>query len=228
VLIARRLRCKTLIIPDVGATLSAAGGLISELTTNYRVVTATRSDNFDYAAVRGALADLRARADKFLAQTAPNAISSNVSFRFEGHYPSQVWDIEVPMAGSSVESPQDVETLVAAFHRTHDELFAVIDANAPVEIVGWQVHVSVKLRDDSIRQDLAENGAGDYKSVRRSYFRETGEIDAVLCDFDRMPVGEVVEGPAIVESPLTTIVVNAGSAARKAESGSLVIQVLEA
>lgn len=64
--------------------------------------------------------------------------------------------------------------------------------------------------------------------MRRSYFRETGEIDAVLCDFDRMPVGEVVEGPAIVESPLTTIVVNAGSVARKAESGSLVIQVLEA
>ena len=82
--------------------------------------------------------------------------------------------------------------------------------------------------DDLIGRIASESGTGDYKSVRRSYFRETGEIDAVLCDFDRMPVGEVVEGPAIVESPLTTIVVNAGSVARKAESGSLVIQVLEA
>ncbi|MGB3390606.1 MAG: hydantoinase/oxoprolinase family protein [Pseudaminobacter sp.] len=228
VLIARRLRCKTLIIPDVGATLSAAGGLISDLATNYRAVAATSSDNFDYAAVRAVLEDLQARADKFLAETAPNAISSSVSFRFEGHYPSQVWDIEVPMAGGRVETQEDVEALVAAFHRTHDELFAVVDANAPVEIVGWQVHVSVKLRDDLIGRIASESGTGDYKSVRRSYFRETGEIDAVLCDFDRMPVGEVVEGPAIVESPLTTIVVNAGSVARKAESGSLVIQVLEA
>jgi N-methylhydantoinase A len=228
VLIARRLRCKTLIIPDVGATLSAAGGLISDLATNYRVVTATRSDNFDHAAVRNALADLQARADKFLAETAPNAISSTVTFRFEGHYPSQVWDIEVPMTKNSVDTAEDVEALVAAFHRTHDELFAVIDANAPVEIVGWQVHVSVKLRDDAIGRIATTAGKGDFKSTRRSYFRETGEIDAVLCDFDRLPVGEVVEGPAIVESPLTTVVVNAGSVARKAESGSLVIQVFEA
>ncbi len=48
VLIARRLESPSLLIPEVGAALSAAGALMSDLTAQYHATLFTRSASFDY------------------------------------------------------------------------------------------------------------------------------------------------------------------------------------
>src|SRR5690606_5050280 len=141
-----------LIMPQVGAALSAGGGLISELTNNFRVVAATRTDNFDFDLARQTLAELASRARAFLENTGEQSIESRMTFSFEGHYPSQVWDIEVPLPMDAIESADDVSALEEAFHQTHDTLFAVRDNGAPIEIVGWRVDVAVKIRSGEIGQ----------------------------------------------------------------------------
>lgn len=225
VLIARRLGCKTLIMPQLGAALSAAGGLISGLARNFRTIATTRSDAFDFGIAARALNDLTAKVDSFLKESAGEIVSSEVSYQFEGHYPSQVWDIEVPMTQGKVETAADVAALVAAFHATHEELFAVRDPGSPVEITGWRVSVSAKLRDGDLGQIRVMTGQAAQVRTRRCYFRETGEVDVALANLDAMPDGAKVAGPAIVESPFTTIVVNPGAVARKAPSGSVIIDV---
>ena len=47
VFIARRLGCPTLLIPETGAGLSAAGALMSDLTNDYRATFFTTSGDFD-------------------------------------------------------------------------------------------------------------------------------------------------------------------------------------
>jgi N-methylhydantoinase A/acetone carboxylase, beta subunit len=225
VLIARRLGCRKLIMPQVGAALSAGGGLISELTNNFRVIAATRTDRFDFDLARNAIAELNRKASTFIDSTGEQAIETKVTFSFEGHYPSQVWDIEVPLDADRLSTAEDVAAIEEAFHQVHEKLFAVRDNGSPVEIVGWRVDIAIKIRSGEIgqMQNIASN---DSATTRRCYFRETGTADVPLVSFAAMSEHQKVAGPAIVESPFTTIVVFPGSVASRAESGSVVIDIL--
>jgi N-methylhydantoinase A len=225
VLIARRLGCRQLLMPQVGAALSAGGGLISDLTNSFRIVASTRTDTFDESVARTALGELTSRAQAFLANTGAEALESRLSFSIEGHYPSQVWDIEVPLPETAAHCRIDPSAIEEAFHATHEKLFAVRDDGAPVEIVSWRVDVSVKIRSGEIGQmhNIASAQSGGF---RRCYFRETGVSDVPLVRFVDLSEDKAVPGPAIVESPFTTIVVFPGSEARKAASGSVIIEIL--
>lgn len=225
VLIARRLGCKQLIIPEVGPVLSASGGLVSELSTHFREVSPTRSDAFDHERVNAVLASLRARCEEFLAKNAKDAVERHISFRLEGHYPSQVWDIDVPLPAGEINDAADLDAVVQAFHRVHEELFAMADIGSPIEIIGWQAHVSAKLRDVALGRIAADSIGQAVAGSRHCYFKETGRIDTPILSFGTMEVDAVVQGPAIVESPLTTVVIDPGATARRGASGSLILDV---
>ncbi|WP_054303314.1 hypothetical protein [Gemmobacter sp. LW-1] len=99
------------------------------------------------------------------------------------------------------------------------------DEGAPVEIVSWRVDVAVKIRSGSIGQ-MQNIGIGGKSTRRNCYFRETGLGEVRLASFSEMTEDDRVRGPAIVESPFTTVVVFPGSEARKVASGSVVIELL--
>ncbi|MCA0851328.1 hydantoinase/oxoprolinase family protein [Salipiger thiooxidans] len=225
VLIARRLGCRQLIMPQVGAALSAGGGMISELTNNFSTVAATRTDRFDFDVARNALAELRRRAEAFLSEAGDQALDSKITFSFTGRYPSQVWDIDVPLPSEAITGAADVAAIEQAFHDTHETLFAVADNGSPVEIVGWRADVAISIRSGEIGQMQNIDSAGQ-ADKRACYFRETGLADVRLVSFSDMGEADRIAGPAIVESPFTTVVVFPGSEARKAASGSVVIEIL--
>ena len=58
---------------------------------------------------------------------------------------------------------------------------------------------------------------------RSVFFSGVGAVDAAIWRLEAMSVGTQIEGPAIVESSFTTIVLNPGAHAERASSGSLVI-----
>ena len=59
--------------------------------------------------------------------------------------------------------------------------------------------------------------------ARKVYFAETGYVDATVRRFEAMKTGETLPGPAIIESPFTTVVVNPGATAERRASGSVSI-----
>jgi N-methylhydantoinase A len=55
------------------------------------------------------------------------------------------------------------------------------------------------------------------------FFNGVGVVDAAICRLETMAPGAHLDGPAIIESSFTTIVLNPGASAERAPSGSLVI-----
>jgi N-methylhydantoinase A/oxoprolinase/acetone carboxylase beta subunit len=66
-------------------------------------------------------------------------------------------------------------------------------------------------------------GDGHAEGTRRAYFADVGFVDAQLRLFEAMGADEVLAGPAIVESPVTTVVIDPGATVRRTASGSLVV-----
>lgn len=223
VLIARRLRCDTIIFPDVGAALSAAGAMMSELTTEYSRIGFMKTTAFDAARANAILAELVGRAEAFFDKAGPAARDRRIDLAIEARYPSQVWEIEVPLRGARFETEDDVAALIADFHARHTDLFSFRDDGDAVEIMSWRALARCRLSDATAIRLADETEAPGARTHRRMVFRETGPVDAPAYRLEQLPVNAEVRGPAIVDSNFTTIVVNPGARAVRRPGGHLVV-----
>jgi N-methylhydantoinase A len=222
VLIARRLESSRLLIPEVGASLSAAGAMMSDLRAEYHAHCFTTSAAFDFDAVNAVLADLEARANAFAAGPGKGALSHSIAFKAEARYAEQVWEIEIPVPVRRFASDADVEALTAEFHRKHKDIFAVSDAKAGIEIVNWSVDIAARIRDTAAPR-ISSTAAETRNRRRIAHFPGHGTMETEVHRFETLPTGSTVSGPAIIESSFTTIVINPGAEARRTTSGSLSI-----
>jgi N-methylhydantoinase A len=223
VAIARRLGCAQLLVPAVGAALSAVGALLSDLSTDRARVLFMRSDALDIAAVNAVLAELADEAAAFARGPGAGAVDYKTEFVAEARYPQQTWEIEVPLRQPRFDDEGQVRQLVEDFHALHRELYAVDDPTSSVELVTWRVRVHCRLQMTNGLQLAGAAAAKPAPTHRTIYLRGAGRVSAALRRLDHMSVGETIAGPAIVESNYTTVLLDDGAAARRLESGSLLI-----
>jgi N-methylhydantoinase A len=215
VAIARRLGCSQLIVPAVGPALSAAGALLSDLTADFAATLMTTTADFDVAAVERIVADLRERCEEFAAAA---GVAGEIELSAEARYPHQIWELELP-----VREPLDADTLRRDFHALHEEVFAISDPSSEVELVGWRARIRCPVgRSEPGR--LAQDAAPRVDAAtRRAYFPGAGAVEARVFSFDELEPGHVIAGPAIVESAVTTVVVDPGATVERTTGGSLSI-----
>jgi N-methylhydantoinase A len=229
VAIARRLGCQRVVFPALGAALSSVGALISDLTAEYGATFRARSDTFDLAAASAALQLLADRCRAFAEGPGAGAIATRIEFAAEARYPGQVWELEVPLRGSRFERAADVDQLAADFHDHHMDVFATCDRNSPIEVIGWRARVQCQLQESEAIAALNAGGApGSARpdATRPAWFAGRSEpLQTAVRAFDALAAGDELVGPAIVESPVTTIVIEPGSRVTASPGGSLVVAV---
>lgn len=221
VAIARRLGCERIVIPSTGATLSAAGALLSQLTAEYRALCPTLSTGFSAEAVARTIDELAERCQVFAAGPGAGSVGTEVTFSVEARYLGQAWDIQVPLPANPRFDPASVEALIRQFHAVHQELFAVADPDSSIEFLTWCARVQCRLTEASQAAPSLRFDERRPASRRRAFFSGHGWLDTVVRDFATLT--EPLSGPAIVESPFTTVVLPPGASGYTSPSGSLVI-----
>ena len=223
VAIARRLGCAQVILPEVAAALSAHGALISELRAEYSGTLYTSTGGFDFNGVNALLEGLEEKCRAFIDGPGAGSLEQVVEFTAEARYPSQIWEIEVPLRSDRIEDEQALAGFIEDFHRTHEALFTFADSESTIETVGWRANVRCRLRD-GVNLSVESAGSGPEIAHSRSvYFSDSGLVEARVVHFDGMGPGETVAGPAIIESSFTTVVIDPGAKAERRPSGSLLI-----
>ncbi len=224
VAIGRRLGCAEVLVPETGAALAAAGALVSDLAAHHQAMFYARGTAFAADGVNAVLAGLEDRCRAFLDKAGPDALLVGIDWTTEARYLDQAWEIEVPLRTSRFAGPDDLATLVADFHDTHEEIFAVSDPGAEIEMIGWNATIRCRIGSPAPgRLDAVDTAA--IAPARRVYFGATGWVDAPVHRFETLPAGAEVPGPAIVESSFTSVVVDPGARARRDDGGALIIAV---
>lgn len=224
VAIARRLGCPRVIIPDVGAALSAAGALISELTSDYAALFLTTGSDFDRDGTNLVLAELARKCHAFADQLGTRHLPRVLEFSVEARYAHQTWEIEVPLRLERIASQDDIARLLKDFHATHRELYAMDDPDTEVEFLSWRARVRCPLREADIGSAVEAAGGPATIATRQIYFLDRGTVEAKVLRFETMERNVALEGPAIVESSFTTVVIDPSASAHRTSSGSLVIK----
>ncbi|MFT4123362.1 MAG: hydantoinase/oxoprolinase family protein [Microbacteriaceae bacterium] len=219
--IGRRLGCRAVIVPDAAPVMSAYGALTSDLSDEYEIPFPTSSDAFD-PRVGAVLAELAERCRRFVEGPGADAVGSRVEFSAEARYPSQVWDLVVPFAYTGRVDADLVDAIAVAFHDAHRRTFAVCDPGSPVEFITWRARVDCLLGE---RADARVDTAADVPAGERvAYFRGTGAVTVPVVPARTMAPGVRIAGPAIVESEMTTIVVDPGVGAERTPGGDVVLR----
>ncbi|GII97093.1 hydantoinase/oxoprolinase family protein [Sinosporangium siamense] len=221
--VAGRLGSRRLIVPAVGAALAAAGALMSDLTAVYSATVPALTSAFDIDGVNAALSGLVARCGEFAEHVGATWDDALVTLFAEARYPQQIWELEVPLRVERFASAADVAAFSDDFHATHQQVLGITDAASPVEIVGWGARVRVPLR--AAADALTARVTGDAAvSVRQAYVHGVGMTDVPVRPLGTIAPGEMLQGPMLIESPFTTVVVADKSTGTVSDSGSLIIQ----
>ncbi len=225
IFIARRLGCRKVIFPSVGAVLSAAGAILSDMVGLYGKAAFISSQDFNREVANAALAGLRQQCHDFAKSVGVPLERSRIKYSVEARYKGQVWDIEVPLRGGEFRDDSDLTRLVDDFHVTHQRIFAVCDPDSPIEILTWNAAISCRGDSPHTGELNAEHQHSRSKESRRIHLPKTGFVEAAIVDFNSMDVDTVLHGPAIVESPFTSIVIDECCSFSKNSIGSLTVEL---
>ena len=223
IFIARRLRCTTVVFPEVAAALSAGGAVLSDLTAQYSQAWFTSTKAFDRIHANQLLGGLRKSCLSFARKSGVDLGRCKIGYSVEARYKNQVWEIDVPLRADSFREPADIITFTEDFHANHERLFAVRDPSSPVEILSWTATVSCPIRTRPPGRLRSGEPRTATEIERRIHLPGVGIVSAVVADFDSMKIGQRIAGPAIVESAYTSVVVDERASCSRSADGSLVM-----
>jgi N-methylhydantoinase A len=223
--IAKRLRCKKIIVPEVGAALSAAGAMMSDMKLDFFKTELIHTDEFDSSRAEAAIAILTEQANTFFNSFDNDLITKTIDYSFEGRYPSQVWEIDVPLnKGITFNTKESVQQLVNDFHLRHTELFSFRDDGNAVQIMSFRAVARCKLATSDRPLNKAQSALPSSPVLKRAMlFQDTGFVDSPAYRLEELEKNTVISGPAVIESSFTTIVLPPEASAQKNPDGYIVI-----
>jgi N-methylhydantoinase A len=224
----QELTARDILIPKAAGVISAMGGVFADITAEFSSSRFTESDRFDFESVEEDMAELEARARAFLEGAGVPPESRRVEFYVEARYRSQVWELSVPIAGNRIASDEDLARLVEGFHQVHERTFGIKEPGRPIECVYWRAKAIGLLAKPRIREvpSGGSDPAAAQRGTRKAYFRELGGMaETPVFLGDALRAGNIIEAPAIIEEPTTTVVVFPGSEVRVTELGSYHVRI---
>ncbi len=224
VTIAQELGCRTVLGPRTAGALSASGMQFSDVITEAGASKLTASDDFDFAGVNRALAEIDARLAEFAGRLRERGFQNLTTQYFvEARYRFQVWELEVEVATDKFGHPRDVAALVQEFHQVHERVFAVHDENNAVEFLNWRGRLTAKVNAPTLEpsKDLTQVAAKPDR-IRQCFFGHTHLPTAIHLG-SQLPAGALIAGPAIIEEDTSTLVVYPGAIVRVSPGGRYLV-----
>ncbi|MBI4010688.1 MAG: hydantoinase/oxoprolinase family protein [Candidatus Rokubacteria bacterium] len=223
VALAEELAIETVIVPEAPGVLSAFGLLVAAIEHAHARTAVQDLRQPDCAAIGRILAELDARGRETMRaeRVPPDAVE--VVFSADMRYVGQAYELAVPLP--ETVTPAAVPGIVAAFHAAHQRVYSHHRPEDPVEIVNLRaVHRYPLPRPRLARAAPATGGrAGAVKGTREAWFDGAWRT-TTLYERSRLPAGEPVAGPAIVEQADTTTLVPLGWAAVGDPAGNLIMR----
>ena len=225
--LAKELDMKKVIIPKAASVLCAAGMLNSDITFSYVGSKYTETIGFDFDGVNAMLAALEAKAKRALNRAGVPSESQRLEYYVAARYPLEISEIDLPLKGSRI-TPDIVSKLVLDFHALHEKRYAVSDPKSYVECTDWRVlgiGVMPKLTLEEVPY-VGEDASSALKNKRNAYFEDIDDfIQTPVYDGRKLGYGMKIDGPAIIEDPLTNVVVIPGSKVTVNKVGSYILEL---
>ncbi len=210
------------LVPRHPGVISALGCLIADMRHDHVRTINSTLDALDVNRLGELMSSTRAAGDELLDQAGTAFVGRSCHFTLDMSYVGQTHTVEVPLSTTEGASPTLVE-LRAAFDAAYIDTYGRLLADIPVRLLTLRTAVighrpTFDLSVLAPSPDLVLDGA--HSGSRDVYFGGHWRDTAIWNRLD-LPVGASIVGPAILEQPDATTVVDPGFVAVVDEWGNL-------
>jgi N-methylhydantoinase A len=198
--IARQLGLTRVIVPRAAAVLSAWGMLATDLRIEMARSHVGEVGRLDDGEIAGMFDAMEADGVKRLRSAFDGVVRCDRSV--DMRYGEQVFEINVPLDGVDWRE-QPLRQVIERFHRRHEELYTYAQRDQEAVLVNLRVGVVGVLPGPPREPALTSAAPSPPASERRIFLGES--LMAPVYAFDHLVPGQSITGPAIIESPMTTI-----------------------
>ncbi len=223
--LAQEIGCKTVLVSKLASGLCAFGQLLSDIKYNYMSAMPMRLD------AQAPLEELESRfrsleQDGMAAMQAEGVPPSRILFKrsLDMRYVGQVHECTVVIGNTPVNATT-LEQIKQMFHDLHKQLFTYSEPDSLIEIVNMEATVYGQSAPLAAPQMPAGgNAEAAIRTRRQMIFDADGHsLLTPVYDGEMLGTDDEITGPAVIEEPTTTIVINPGWVARLDGSGTYII-----
>ena len=222
--VARQLQVEKVIIPAAAAVLSAHGMLSTDLKYDYSRSLPTSLLGMDLDAVKALVEGMESEGRQKLQDQGVLESCIEITVSADMRYLDQIYEVNVPVP----DLTQDLELLLyqwaGNFHSRYQELYSYSQSEQEIRLVTLRVSLVGRLpKLDPPPVDRVNTDTVKAKGRRKVYL--SGWTDATVYEITELPPGSLVNGPAVLESDFTTVLVEAGDKATIDSYGGIELQV---
>ncbi|MGE0425737.1 MAG: hydantoinase/oxoprolinase family protein [Reyranellaceae bacterium] len=211
----------SVVIPRHPGVLSAAGLLAARIEHEVSAAFPRRVRELDLDAVRQALDDLDRQCAKLMAEEKVRPEGVDVRYYADVWYVGQSYYLEVPL---HLDDPDPSGRLYKEFLAQHEQVYGYATQN-PAAIVNLRTIHRTGGADSLSEGSYAPSGGDPRKTPRPIRVASSSQpLDAQIYDRAAMPVGMVVQGPAVIEQIDTTTLLEPGWKAHVLPDGNLLLE----
>ena len=213
--LAELLEIPKVIIPRHAATYSAFGMLNMELGRDFARSIISRRSSLDLERLNRLFAEMEVEARGALEQLGFTPKDTVFRRSLEMRYLGQFHEVEVTDMPAEKIGSRELEGIVTAFHRRHKDLYTFDMPGREVEFLNARLKATARQEPLQLAEAARAGGnAGEAIKRRRPVLWNLGKgyEDTPVYDGARLACGHRVEGPAIIEETLTTVVIPASYA----------------
>ena len=210
---AAELGIKQVVIPLTASVHCATGLVTSDVVYEYgktdRLVIPAKLER-----VNANFSALAARAREDLGQAGFSGETLKIARSLDMRYRYQVHELNVPLPlGDLPVSENDLHNALERFDELYEVAYGKGSAyrEAGKEIINFRLSATGELDKPRMKSyPLSQkNAAAAQKDKREVYFEEFRKyVPTDIYDFSRLSPGMEISGPAIIETPVTTVVIN--------------------
>ncbi|MDA1000395.1 MAG: hydantoinase B/oxoprolinase family protein, partial [bacterium] len=221
--VARICGMRRVIVPREAAAACAVGMIGNAVRYDRVKSRRLRLSELDAGVMESELHALREEVRGEIAESGGDPSGFTFTPAMDMRYPGQSWHLSVE-AGKSPED-RAPEAIVRRFHALHEATYGHHRASEPVEIVSFRIRAEEK--ESALLLEPPEKGAPPAPHTRRTVYFESTRTweDASIYRGKDLPAGGTITGPAIVEEPTTTVLLEPGDVLTLGPGGAFLIEI---
>ncbi|BES81115.1 hydantoinase/oxoprolinase family protein [Pyrodictium abyssi] len=205
--LADELGAREVVVPPLPGVFSALGLLVTDYRHDFHAAVVRRADELSDEELEKVFAGMAEKALAMLRDEGVAPDQARLVRRLDMRYQGQAYELSVPYRGS-------LEEAVKEFHRLHEARYGFSLPDTPVQVVNARLTAYGVVAKPRLPQGEPSPYRPEPSGRRRVYFDEAGWTMTPVYRRAELRPGAEIEGPAVIESDDSTVLVPPGHVAR--------------
>jgi N-methylhydantoinase A len=211
--IAEEVGARTVIVPEAASVFCALGMLESDIRLDSVKTFNGLIPGLNLSEFNEVIAQVEEKALAELLQEGVERERASLVRYLDIRYVGQHHEVTVEIpSGCSIEE-RHIDEIANTFHKAHERLYTYSTPENPMEVMNLRITAIGSVEKTGLKKESGSKTEYQkaLKATRPVYFEEkSGFTDTPVYDRNLLPEGVRIEGPAVVEERITTVIVHPG------------------